>query len=51
MSHAYGISEEAFHKLQRAQDSIELMSILFSEVQRPTTYTPPNDRLFFRGAW
>ena len=49
MSNAYGLSEEAFHKLQRAQDSIELMSILFSEVQRPTTYTPQMIASFLEG--
>lgn len=40
MNRPYTLSEEEFHKLQRAQDSLELMSILFSEVHRPTTYTP-----------
>lgn len=40
MSLAYGLSEEAFHKLQRAQESIDLMSILFGEVTRETHYTP-----------
>ena len=40
MSRPYSLSEDEFNKLQRAQDSILLMQILFSEVQRPTTYTP-----------
>lgn len=40
MSRPYSLSEDEFNKLQRAQDSILLMQILFSEVQRPATYTP-----------
>lgn len=40
MNRPYSLSEDEFHKLERAQDSITLMSILFGEVQRSTTYTP-----------
>ncbi|MGO1271522.1 MAG: hypothetical protein ACTMK5_07030 [Pseudomonas helleri] len=49
MSRPYSLSEEDFHKLQRAQDSIDLMSILFSEVQRSTTYTPQMISSFLEG--
>ena len=49
MNRPYNLSEEEFHKLQRAQDSIDLMSILFSEVQRPTTYTPQMISSFLEG--
>ena len=40
MNRPYSLSEDEFHKLERAQESITLMSILFGEVQRSTTYTP-----------
>lgn len=40
MTRPYSLSEDEFHKLQRAQESIDLMSILFSEVQRDSHYTP-----------
>ncbi|MBA2922911.1 hypothetical protein G9Q84_08380 [Pseudomonas sp. P7] len=40
MNRPYSLSEDEFHKLERAQDSITLMSILFGEVQRSTTYSP-----------
>lgn len=40
MKRPYSLSEDEFHKLQRAQESIDLMSILFSEVQRDSHYTP-----------
>lgn len=40
MKRPYSLSEDEFHKLERAQESITLMSILFGEVQRSTTYTP-----------
>lgn len=40
MNRPYSLPEDEFHKLQRAQDAITLMSILFGEVQRSTTYTP-----------
>lgn len=40
MKRPYSLSEDEFHKLQRAQESIDLMSILFSEVQRESHYTP-----------
>lgn len=49
MNRPYSLSEEEFHKLQRAQDSIDLMSILFSEVQRSTTYTPQMISSFLEG--
>ena len=40
MTRPYSLSEDEFHKLQRAQESIDLMSILFGEVQRTSSYTP-----------
>lgn len=40
MNRPYSLSEDEFYKLERAQESITLMSILFGEVQRSTTYTP-----------
>ncbi|MNP55067.1 hypothetical protein D3C76_1496770 [compost metagenome] len=40
MNRPYSLSEEEFHKLERAQESITLMSILFGEVQRSSTFTP-----------
>lgn len=40
MNRPYSLSEEEFYKLERAQESITLMSILFGEVQGSTTYTP-----------
>lgn len=40
MNRPYSLSEDEFHKLERAQESITLMSILFGEVQLSTTYTP-----------
>lgn len=49
MNRPYTLSEDEFHKLQRAQDSILLMQILFSEVQRPTTYTPQMISSFLEG--
>lgn len=49
MNRPYSLSEEEFHKLQRAQDSIDLMSILFGEVQRSTTYTPQMIASFLEG--
>lgn len=39
MTRPYSLSEDELHKLQRAQESIDLMSILFSEVQRDSHYT------------
>ena len=40
MKKPYSLSEDEFCRLQRAQDSIQLVSILLDEVQRPNTYTP-----------
>ena len=40
MRKPYERSEEQFHTLERAQDSIQLVSILFGEAQRPSTFTP-----------
>lgn len=40
MNSPYNLSEDEFHKLERAQESITLMSILFGEVQQSSTYTP-----------
>lgn len=40
MNRPYSLSEDEFHKLERAQESITLMSILFGEVQRSSTFTP-----------
>ncbi|EPM68894.1 hypothetical protein A584_16358 [Pseudomonas syringae pv. theae ICMP 3923] len=40
MRKPYSLSEDEFNKLQRAQESIQLMSILLDEVQRPSTFTP-----------
>lgn len=40
MRKPYELSEEELYKLERARDSIRLVSILFGEVQRPSTFTP-----------
>lgn len=40
MNRPYSLSEDEFHKLERAQESITLVSILFGEVQRSSTFTP-----------
>jgi len=36
----YSLTEDDFHKLQRAKDSIQLLTILLEEVQRPNSMTP-----------
>jgi hypothetical protein len=40
MKKPYSLSEDEFHKLRRAQDSIQLVTILLEEVQRPNSLTP-----------
>ena len=49
MTRPYSLSEDEFHKLQRAQESIDLMSILFGEVQRTSSYTPQMISSFLEG--
>ena len=40
MKNPYSISEDEFYKLRRAQDSIQMVTILLEEVQRPNSLTP-----------
>ncbi|QUE90451.1 hypothetical protein [Pseudomonas sp. SCA2728.1_7] len=40
MSRPYSLTEDELHKLQRAKDSIQLLTILLEEVQRPNSLTP-----------
>lgn len=40
MNRPYSLSEEEFYNLRRAQESINLLSILFGEVRGSSTYTP-----------
>lgn len=40
MRSPYGLTEEEFHRLQRAQEAIDLVSILFAEMQGHSTFTP-----------
>ncbi|RMO87070.1 hypothetical protein ALQ32_01007 [Pseudomonas syringae pv. tagetis] len=40
MRKPYSLSEDEFNTLQRAQESIQLMSILLDEVQRSSTFKP-----------
>ncbi|PLP94834.1 hypothetical protein CYD26_06715 [Pseudomonas sp. FFUP_PS_473] len=40
MSRPYSLTEDEFYALQRAQESINLLSILFGEVRGSSTYTP-----------
>ncbi len=36
----YSLTEDEFYKLQRAKDSIQLVTILLEEVQRANSLTP-----------
>jgi len=36
----YSLTEDEFYKLQRAKDSIQLLTILLEEVHRPNSLTP-----------
>lgn len=49
MNRPYSLTEDEFYKLKRAHDSIQLLQILFDEVQRPTTYTPQMIASFLEG--
>lgn len=49
MNRPYSICEDGFYKLKRTQDSIQLLQILFDEVQRPSTYTPQMIASFLEG--
>lgn len=49
LTRPYSLTEDEFHNLQRAQNAIALMSILFDEVQRSTTYTPQMIASFLDG--
>lgn len=40
MSRPYCMTEDEFYKLRSAQESINLLSILFGEVRGSSTYTP-----------
>lgn len=40
MNRPYSLSEDEFYNLRRAQESINLLSILFGEVRGSSTYTP-----------
>jgi hypothetical protein len=40
MKKPYSLSEDEFDKLRRVQDSIQLVTILLEEVQRPNSLTP-----------
>ena len=40
MSRPYSLTENEFDKLRRVQDSIQLVTILLEEVQRPNSMTP-----------
>lgn len=40
MSRPYSLTEDEFDKLRRVQDSIQLVTILLEEVQRPNSMTP-----------
>lgn len=40
MKKPYSLSEDEFYKLRRVQDSIQFVTILLEEVQRPNTMTP-----------
>ncbi|MBV7497853.1 hypothetical protein KW837_26645 [Pseudomonas sp. PDM24] len=40
MKKPYSLSEDEFDKLRRAQDSIQMVTILLEEVQRPNSLTP-----------
>ncbi len=40
MSRPYSLTEDEFHRLRRVQDSIQLVTILLEEVQRPNSMTP-----------
>ncbi|MDF5893482.1 hypothetical protein P4A93_17890 [Pseudomonas syringae pv. syringae] len=40
MRKPYSLTEDEFCRLQRAQDSIQLVSILLDEVQRSSNFTP-----------
>jgi len=40
MKETYNLSEVQFDKLRRVQDSIQLVTILLEEVQRPNSLTP-----------
>lgn len=40
LDHPYSLSEDDLYKLQRTQESIQLMGILFGEVQRASCFTP-----------
>lgn len=49
MNRPYSMTEDECYKLQRPEDSTLLMHILFSEVPRPTTYTPQMISSFLEG--
>lgn len=40
MKKPYSLSEDEFDKLRRVQNSIQFMTILLEEVQRPNSLTP-----------
>lgn len=40
MKKPYSLSEDEFDKLRRIQNSIQFMTILLEEVQRPNSLTP-----------
>jgi hypothetical protein len=40
MKKPYSLSEDEFEKLRRVQNSIQLVTILLEEVQRPNSLTP-----------
>lgn len=40
MNRPYSMTEDEFYNLRRAQESINLLSILFGEVRGSSTYTP-----------
>ena len=40
MNRPYSLSEDEFYNLRRAQESINLLIILFGEVRGSSTYTP-----------
>jgi hypothetical protein len=40
MIRPYSLTEDEFDKLRRVQDSIQLVTILLEEVQRPNSMTP-----------
>jgi hypothetical protein len=40
MKNPYSLSEDELNRLQRSYETIQLVSILFGEVQRASTFTP-----------